>query len=217
MRSLPQRYRCAAAPLAAVPVPAAACPCCHSPALAAPGADVHVSNQDQWWLSGLHRGVFLLAKPAVLAICDYHYRFVSADSDSEDAFELEVRLEGTAARQLAAGAGYRVKMSLHGPFILEPGEPPPPACTAEVWCTTAEVRACDDEHSDVDAATHDGDGAQLLCGPAVATMRVEMGKSARLWTAETPHLYTLLLQARNTPHVPMPRASSSVPRTCTRL
>ena len=121
---------------------------------------------------------------------------------------------GTAAMKLAVrcdGAGtdllvdsMRVVASLRGPFRLAPGETPPPAgaanAPAEVWRASARVvRAEPLRCSDEGLREHGeeiGEVGGLLTGAYAAQFGATLG-GVSLWSAETPYLYTLLVELRD--------------------
>lgn len=53
----------------------------------------YLEDQDMWWLSGIYRRVYVLARPEVLHITDYHMRTpltFSPTDGSLDSLRLEV-------------------------------------------------------------------------------------------------------------------------------
>ena len=104
-----------------------------------------MEDQDQWWLSGIHRHVRLYSKPRRLSICDYYCTSSVAADGGSALVELRVALQGdldstadldspadldsTAGLRStgASGLGWRVTTSLHGPMQLVPGEAAPDA------------------------------------------------------------------------------------------
>ena len=51
----------------------------------------YLEDQDQWWLSGIHRHVRLYSKPSLLAISDYYYVSEVADNGGRRV-ELDVQV-----------------------------------------------------------------------------------------------------------------------------
>ena len=167
----------------------------------------YLEGQDHWWLSGIHRHVRLYSKPSALAICDYSACTTCVATDGASAaLAVTVRLSGLAAHDAtgdsaaavaasgaAPGAGpapavlarHRVRASLHGPYELSLGAPPPDA--PEVWRSASGVLPVEGGTS-----SEDGEGG-LLCGGAQACFEATVARP-RLWTAEAPALYTLVLE-----------------------
>ena len=153
----------------------------------------YLEDQDQWWLSGIHRHVRLYSKPRLLSICDYYWTSAVAADGGSALVELRVALQGDA--------GGRVAASLHGPMQLVPGEAAPPC--AVVWTdeqsVEAEAAAAKGQYIDAAAAQEEDEeagAAGLWRADAGARFRARL-PSPRLWTAEAPFLYTLVLELRD--------------------
>ena len=184
----------------------------------------YLEAQDQWWFSGIHRHVCaaassatthergllhparstaapraqvrLYSKPSDLAICDYSACTTSVATDGASAaLSVTVRLGGLAAHEAASDAAagvasavlarHRVRASLHGPYELTLDAPPPDA--PEVWRSASVVALVEGGGS--------GEGGEggLLCGGAEASFVATIAMP-RLWAAEAPALYTLVLE-----------------------
>ena len=192
----------------------------------------YLEDQDQWWLSGIHRHVRLYSKPRRLSICDYYCTSSVAADGGSALVELRVALQGdldstadldspadldsTAGLRStgASGLGWRVTASLHGPMQLVPGEAAPPCAVA--WSEEQQPVATEGLHVDRKAA--DGPYNQDVAAGAYGEEEEEEGATAggaalwradanasfrarlpapKLWTAETPFLYTLVLELRD--------------------
>ena len=164
----------------------------------------YLEDQDAWSMSGLHRHVWVYSKPAELSLVDY--AFVTTDiaraQDTSTAIKarLEVRCNYSQAHVVD---GASLIASLHGPCLLIPGEDPP--ARPEIWRAEQSVGAIISSASvskeDCEAANwaHGVELAEaggLLTGSAGCVFEVEL-TSASLWSAETPHLYTLVLELRS--------------------
>ena len=78
----------------------------------------YLEDQDQWWLSGIHRHVRLYSKPRRLSICDYYCTSsVAADGgsalvDLRDRLLLRLDLGGAAAAPIPQQLVLLVKLPL---------------------------------------------------------------------------------------------------------
>ena len=184
----------------------------------------YLEGQDQWWFSGIHRHVCaaassatthergllrparftaapraqvrLYSKPSELAICDYSACTTSVATDGASAaLSVTVRLGGLAAHEAASDAAagvasavlarHRVRASLHGPYELTLDAPPPDA--PEVWRSASVVALVEG------CGSGEGGEGGLLCGGAEASFVATIAMP-RLWAAEAPALYTLVLE-----------------------
>ena len=181
----------------------------------------YLEDQDQWWLSGIQRDVFVYSKPMPLAIVNYSCTYAPAPrgETNEGASSPLVHIQAVMEGDAADLGGFSLHASLLGPMYLEPGTPPP-ANPPEVWSVLMDLehgsapvahdsadgpRATNLPHADapLDAtATSDATPASVSAargllgtGRAVGTAAVSM-ESAALWSAEDPALYTLVLELR---------------------
>ena len=166
----------------------------------------YLEDQDQWWLSGIHRHVRLYSKPRLLSICDYYCTTTVAADGGSALVELRVALQGDVNLGAATGQGWRVAASLHGPMQLVPGEAAPPC--AVVWSdeqpvASEEVEAAKGQYKDAAAAAKGEEeeeeaagGAGLWRADAGACFRARLS-APKLWTAEAPFLYSLVLELRD--------------------
>ncbi|KAL1520731.1 hypothetical protein AB1Y20_022299 [Prymnesium parvum] len=142
----------------------------------------YLEDQDQWWLSGIQRHVCVYSKPRHLAIANYAYSF-----DGE-AVRVRAACEGDA--KPSELHEYALFASLHGPALLTPAEPPPRR--AMVWRVPLPLAASETAQPPEAPAA-----ARGLMGSFAFEASAEVAMDApALWTAETPHLYTLLLELR---------------------
>ena len=167
----------------------------------------YLEDQDQWWLSGIHRHVRLFSKPRLLSICDYYCTTTVADGGSA-LVELRVALQegvtnltdATEADAWPPRKSWRVAASLHGPMQLVPGEAAPPC--AVVWSDEQPVEAegkAKRQYKDAAAAQEEDEeagAAGLWRADAGARFRARLS-APKLWTAEAPFLYTLVLELRD--------------------
>ena len=105
---------------------------------------------------------------------------------------------GRSAPQSALDS-MRVVASLHGPCLLTPGEARPPK-RAEVWRAGGRISKAQAAHiAESTVAEHGAEVAEaggLLTGAFAATFDATL-HDARLWSAEAPYLYTLLVELRD--------------------
>lgn len=87
----------------------------------------YLEDQDMWWLSGIHRDVYILFKPA-LHIRDFQYRTPIKDIDGmydlkNGTFDLEVQLDGTSSQELEQAkiriALTAIKKDDNGRFLID--------------------------------------------------------------------------------------------------
>ena len=158
--------------------------------------------------------LLLTPRPAALAIKDYYVSTAVEGDGSSAALSLRVRLGGaaaaaaTAAEAVAGGAAaggaagalgaWRVRASLHGPYVMSLDAPPPRA--AEVWRDEAAVTLLDGAEAEAEAeaeragaAAAEGEAGGLMFGGAGAAFAARLDAPA-LWSAETPALYTLVVE-----------------------
>jgi beta-galactosidase len=131
-----------------------------------------IEDQDQWWLSGLHREVFLYATPQTF-IRDLHARPALSADLATATLDVSVHLGVGGAGPIPAGI-------------------------------TAEVRLLDPQGRDVFkkplSGTHEVREKRWNCNPH--HLRIDLSAAVprpRLWSHETPALYTLLVTLK-TPH-----------------
>ena len=124
----------------------------------------YLENQDFWRLAGIEREVFLMAEPNV-RLRDLDARAGLDDELRDGTLDLTVTLDHRAGALDAGAFTVRAEL-LDG---VADGSAPPDV----LWSGTAEVRV--------------GERGQTTAGFEGAVPDV------RAWTAETPHLYTLLV------------------------
>lgn len=138
----------------------------------------YLEDQDHWWLSGIHRDVLLLAKPQVF-IADYFFKSNLGEDFSYADIEVEVKIDNS--QKTSNG-------SLLENFTIE----------AAVFDT---------------GMWYDGDGDNDLLSSNVAHMKLNPSTSSslgfhgyilvgnlkhpKLWSAEQPNLYTLVVILKN--------------------
>eukprot|EP00981_Chlorochromonas_danica_P003028 scaffold607_cov160-Ochromonas_danica.AAC.1 len=148
----------------------------------------YLEDQDKWWLSGLYREVYLQRRPKVF-IADFDFKTNIDFSSSDLATEVSVDV-------LVANAG-----------ILLNASSAPPAARLELWDSLSDgepVLTCveslspgeqlpDRQRADrlVNPDTADID-LKAWPSPACANLKGIL-RSPRLWSAEDPHLFYLVL------------------------
>jgi beta-galactosidase len=143
----------------------------------------YLEDQDHWWLSGISRDVVLLAKPAA-HIADYAVStpLTFAADGSLGSARLEISVHGEANTP-DAWKGVQVQATLQ----TRDGAAPP-----------LELPAADMKPGVWIAADSTAKPSRALAGHgATAKISFDMAESGsglpRLWSAETPHLYVLVL------------------------
>ena len=166
----------------------------------------YLEDQDHWWLSGIHRDVFLMRKPAA-HLADFEAT-IALQADSSAACGFQARLHVHAHVRLPAGPGQEwsrqaaaaprpadrvcgLRVSLHddaGREVLTacsdprpPGGDPPGGGLPGVGASPA---------AGLPGADHSLVGAGGSCHSLEAGVALE---APILWSAERPYLYTLLL------------------------
>jgi len=141
----------------------------------------YMEDQDHWWMAGLHRSVELIRRPMKANIMDYH---VTATASRELSVNVEMRRMSTMTN---SGGKTRLKVVLF--------EDEQQTANGDEW-----VRANEEiwSHSiTIDQGkTKFSPGAKNL-NDERQTFNVRLESDSipciKLWTAETPNLYTLLL------------------------
>ncbi|KAF9591655.1 hypothetical protein IFM89_005236 [Coptis chinensis] len=129
----------------------------------------YLEDQDHWWLSGIHRDVLVLAKPQVF-IADYFFKSSLGENFSYADIEVEVNIDvpkGTARDSLLSN------------FSIE--------------ATVYDTGKCFDCGGNVDIFSCDATDLKFCSVPEhgyILRGRLEMPK---LWSAEKPYLYTLII------------------------
>jgi len=128
----------------------------------------YVEDQDQWWMAGIHRSVELVRRPAAADILDYA---VQADASGHISINVDCRRNNDNERRRQQR---RVKVELYDDDQIDAdgdawrkGQ-----C---VWSASHELKA-------------DNKGFSVLSCNLSGDL-----PTARLWTAETPNLYTLVV------------------------
>ncbi len=171
-------------------------------------AHSYIEDQDQWWMAGLHRSVWLESRQTV-QIADLP---IATDFDSRtQTGQVQVRADvdfGTRPEN-----GWSVRFTLCHPTGAIPGEheaaqpsgdltesrsrAPVGAALAQAHLHQHQLVDAQQVVSPVEPATRHPRHCQLLPGVAstgFGASAVFEVKNARAWTAETPHLYTLVTE-----------------------
>ncbi|EEF49562.1 beta-galactosidase isoform X1 [Ricinus communis] len=138
----------------------------------------YLEDQDHWWLSGIHRDVLLLAKPQVF-IVDYFFKSNLAEDFASAEIEVEVKLDSSQEMP---------KDKILDNFVIEAA-----LYDTESW--------------------YNSDGAANLLSSQVADIKINpsfdailgflgyvlVGKveKPKLWSAEQPNLYILVLTLKD--------------------
>lgn len=148
----------------------------------------YVEDQDHWWMAGIHRSVELVTRPRDAAVLDYQ---VQADASGR----LFCRVE--CSRSAATAAATRTKQFVTARLYADQSH------TADgddvvlgecLWTCTQPVEAHSYFHPDHDEDNHDSlDPGAPLDSWHGCLFSNDFGDKVKLWTAETPHLYTLTL------------------------
>ncbi|MFA6960877.1 MAG: glycoside hydrolase family 2 TIM barrel-domain containing protein [Opitutaceae bacterium] len=125
-----------------------------------------IEDQDQWWLTGLHREVFLYTTPKTF-IRDVHARPVLSTDLKSATLDVSVHIGITGAGPVPQGISAEIR-------LLDPKG-------REVFQKPL-------------TGTHEGREKRWNCNPL--HLRIDLGSSVarpQLWSHETPVLYTLLV------------------------
>ncbi|KAL4457400.1 hypothetical protein ABPG75_012265 [Micractinium tetrahymenae] len=156
----------------------------------------YLEDQDMWWLSGIHRDVYLLLKPRE-HIRDFCVRtplaFDSQGGLAAARLEVEVHVEGSSSTALE---GLAVQASMYR--CNEAGEVDPADMAASLVAQLAAelhpVWTAADTSGRASAADSSAGARALL---SLDMLGLPGGAEAlRLWSAEQPHLYLLLLELK---------------------
>ncbi|GER28530.1 beta-galactosidase [Striga asiatica] len=151
----------------------------------------YLEDQDHWWLSGIHRDVLLLAKPKVF-ITDYFFKSSLAEDFSSADIQVEVKIDLSAMNidnSVESGSWFKIAVDKFlASFTIE----------AEIFDTVSQHTS--NEH------------ANLL---STSVIRLQPTKSVdyclgfigyqlqgkllmpKLWSAERPNLYTLVVTLKD--------------------
>ncbi|XP_027114160.1 uncharacterized protein LOC113760377 [Coffea eugenioides] len=140
----------------------------------------YLEDQDHWWLSGIHRDVLLLAKPKVF-IADYFFKSSLAEGFSYADIQVEVQID--SSNQIP-------KEDILGYFTIEGA-----LFDTESWyCGNHNARAdllsSSVAHLQLDSSLNHYIGfmGYMLKGKLL---------SPKLWSAEQPNLYTLVVTLKD--------------------
>ncbi|CAM8878831.1 unnamed protein product [Rhodiola kirilowii] len=134
----------------------------------------YLEDQDHWWLSGIHRDVLLLSKPQVF-ITDYFFKQNLADNFNHADLEVEVKIDipkGTPRDSFLEN--FSVEAVLYDSTKCEPDDENSDLLSSNVAHLGINLQPC---------ALLGFHGYRL-------TGRLNMPK---LWSAEEPYLYTLVV------------------------
>lgn len=128
----------------------------------------YLEDQDHWWMAGLHRSVELIHRPARAKLLDYRVQ-ATADRD------LTICLKVGQSSRTSSMPSLRFRAQLFADKQLSPDGDQWKEAESVLW----------EEEQDFDPVTKDGIG--------VVEFRTNL-PMVDLWTAETPDLYTLVLE-----------------------
>ncbi|MCL4298862.1 MAG: DUF4981 domain-containing protein [Anaerolineae bacterium] len=137
----------------------------------------YIEDQDYWWLTGIFRDVYLYATPKV-----HIFDFFARTEFDPDFREATLRVQATVNFYDApAPANYRGKLSIF--------DPAPPDYWVAVQLYDAEGQAVFDESISRPVIVSDWNPTRVKLAQVVT--------NPRLWSAETPYLYTLVISLKN--------------------
>lgn len=129
----------------------------------------YVEDQDQWWMAGIHRSVELVRRPAGADVTDFA---VQADASGH----LQCHVESRRQSPRDGAVRRRISVELYDDEQID--------ADGDAWkqgqCTWSAVHEITDD---------DDDGQTMIQS---CTLSGDV-PSPRLWTAETPNLYTLVV------------------------
>ncbi|KAJ6307415.1 hypothetical protein OIU76_017247 [Salix suchowensis] len=138
----------------------------------------YLEDQDHWWLSGIHRDVLLLSKPQVF-IADYFFKSNLAENFTCADIQVEVKIESSLAiPKDKILANFTIEAALYDTGSWYDSEESANLLSSNV----ANLKL-----------THSPMGLLGFLGN-VLEGKLEMPK---LWSAEQPNLYTLVLSLKN--------------------
>jgi beta-galactosidase len=154
----------------------------------------YLEDQDMWWLSGVHRDVVLYSKPAVAHIWDISSKTEvdlpagrnGGSSEAPATLKVDIYVRSNMLTVTDIPSNCTVTASLYGPHMLKPGQThTDPAPDAEAVFRNLDARFISGERGDCYES-----GEQL-----VARIETSVGP-VKLWNAEEPWLYTLVVSLR---------------------
>ncbi|GIL52349.1 hypothetical protein Vafri_8240 [Volvox africanus] len=177
----------------------------------------YLEDQDMWRLSGIHRDVQLLVKPAV-HITDFTVRTPLTFEYGEDVgcggdltpgslrgakLEVEVLLGGPSAEELAECSVVVHILDEHGrPVTTSSGHLPPLSVRVEAgrWYGADTAGHANRASAGVGGVARISADALALLGAPSAEGDAAGSGGLRLWSAEDPALYYLVLELRHAAH-----------------
>ncbi|XP_022139268.1 uncharacterized protein LOC111010223 isoform X2 [Momordica charantia] len=136
----------------------------------------YLEDQDQWWLSGIHRDVLLMAKPQVF-IGDYFFKSKAGEDYSYADIQVEVKIDSSLEAS---------KENFLNDFKLE----------AVLFDSGTWDNNNHESHVDLLSSNVANVKLTLLPGTALGFHGYVLGgrlEKPRLWSAEQPNLYTLVV------------------------
>jgi beta-galactosidase len=153
----------------------------------------YLEDQDMWWLSGVHRDVILYSKSSVAHIWDVSAKTEvdlparnGGSSEAPARLKVDISVRSHALKSADIPSNCSVTASLYGPHMLKPGQThvDPPAGAEPVF-QNLDARFISGERGEGYES-----GEQL-----VARLDTSVGP-VKLWNAEEPWLYTLVVSLR---------------------
>lgn len=165
----------------------------------------YIEDQDKWWLSGIYREVYLVRKPRIF-ISDYEFtvdmKSTSAVTDTGKSNDVNVNIqvlcEGLQGEDCAVKIElFDAKDKSKPPILSQVAAIKPAEATASnpVYVSVNQETSC----AAIDPYTSDINQIIPSTATSAGTCRIStIVTNPLLWTAETPHLYVLVLSLHST-------------------
>lgn len=170
----------------------------------------YLEDQDKWWLSGIYREVYIIKKPAFQRIADYEFGYSLNWSENSDAvsvdFEVDILVEGNSSSLTSRASCIESKITAQvfdadGALIYVNVATVPhltPTSTTESSTSTNSLPRVLLAEREVNSRVSDRKIASHGYDSAVVSVRGSL-VSPRLWSAENPYLYIVVLSLKSGP------------------
>lgn len=157
----------------------------------------YLEDQDKWWLSGIYREVYLARRPAV-AIVDYEYRARLMTSDDAAEVEVEVLIDDYLADK-SSDLSIRVELYANTPSTASAaGKESGPVMTATAAVQEGHTLEGRRLAESLGFDFHTAETEKVTAPHTYRAIVSGRVNHPALWTAETPHLYTLVVTLHST-------------------
>jgi len=162
----------------------------------------YLEDQDHWWLSGIHRDVFLLSKPMASCIFDYVITPEKSIDDSSWNLHVDTRVDvGYLDKDEDIAPDVSLRATMRGPFLVQDVE------NARFEPKNPREFSLGKKKKLISCEWEDEDGVVNEYAEGPTHFSTHLGrcdtkftslKKIKEWTPETPYLYTVVLELLDT-------------------